>query len=196
MLLGRYRPPLLFCLFSNSQHIMSFIIVFRYLTTFRYVHLRAQPNSDRTEIMKKKFLWPKSFPNCTPNLRTHKLFLTYHDSYSYSRTFFLGKAIERWLAHHFPRKYRAKCFVLIGPTGTGKTSFALSLPGRVNHFKGRWNLDTWSDYARYSVYDDIPWDDFQKRNYPNKKELLTQNGYTNVCLSNFIAFYSHIQLHV
>ncbi|CAF4464345.1 unnamed protein product, partial [Adineta steineri] len=37
-------------------------------------------------------------------------------------------------------------------------------------------LDSWHDFARYSVYDDIPWDEFSARNYPDKKDLLTQNG--------------------
>jgi hypothetical protein len=52
----------------------------------------------------------------------------------------------------------------------------LSLPGQVNYFQGRWNLDNWSDYARYSVYDDIPWDEFKADGYPPKKAMLTQNG--------------------
>ena len=98
----------------------------------------------------------------------------------YSRDLILGEAVDRWIRHHFSRVKRAKCFILVGPTGTGKTSFALSLPGRVNYFKERWNLEKWSDYARYSVYDDVPWDDFAKLNYPNKKGLLTQNGKMNV----------------
>lgn len=34
--------------------------------------------------------------------------------------------------------------------------------------------------ARYSVYDDIGWDNFEKMNYPSKKDLLTQNGLTGV----------------
>ena len=88
--------------------------------------------------------------------------------------------MNRWVRHHFFRPKRAKCLILIGSTGIGKTSFALSLPGRVNYFKGRWNLDSWNDYARYSVYDDIPWDSFEKENYPDKKNLFTQNGKTNV----------------
>ncbi|CAF1327988.1 unnamed protein product [Rotaria sordida] len=53
----------------------------------------------------------------------------------------------------------------------------MSLPGRVNYFQERWNLDAWNNYARYSVYDDIPWDDFAKLNFPNKKNLLTQKTY-------------------
>ncbi len=50
----------------------------------------------------------------------------------------------------------------------------------INYFKERWNLDEWSDYARYSVYDDVPWDEFKDLNYLKKKRLLTQNGKMNV----------------
>ncbi|CAF1538053.1 unnamed protein product [Adineta steineri] len=82
--------------------------------------------------------------------------------------------MDQWIQHHFFRAKRAKCLILIGPSGTGKTSFALSLPGRVNYFQERWNLDLWNNYARYSVYDDVPWDDFAKLNFPSKKNLLTQ----------------------
>ena len=92
--------------------------------------------------------------------------------------------MERWIRHHFSRAKRAKCLILIGPTCTGKTSFARSLPGHINYFQERWNLDKWNDYARYSVYDDVPWDDFTNLNYPNKKGLLTQNGKINVRASN------------
>ena len=129
-----------------------------YLTTFNYIHLRQQEEIDRTGKIDKEYVWPLSFPQCTDRLR---------------------KAMNRWIRHHFSRTKRAKCLILIGPSGVGKTSFALSLPGRVNYFKERWNLDHWSDFARYSVYDDIPWDDFSKLNYPNKKGLLTQNGRMN-----------------
>ena len=129
-----------------------------YLTTFNYIHLRAQEDIDRNGQIEKEYVWPLSFPQCTDQLR---------------------QAMNRWIRHHFSRTKRAKCLILIGPSGTGKTSFALSLPGRVNYFKERWNLDHWSDYARYSVYDDIPWDEFSKLNYPNKKGLLTQNGRMN-----------------
>ena len=73
--------------------------------------------------------------------------------------------MNQWIQHHFFRAKRAKCLILIGPTCTGKTSFALSLPGRINYFQERWNLDLWNNYARYSVYDDIPWDDFVKLNF-------------------------------
>lgn len=101
-------------------------------------------------------------------------------------TLFLGDVIHQWIEHHFFRAKRAKCLVLIGPTGVGKTSFAFSLPGRVNYFKGEWNLDKWTDYARYSIYDDIPWDEFKDRTFPEKKDLLTQNGPLGVCINNIV----------
>jgi hypothetical protein len=67
-----------------------------------------------------------------------------------------------------------------------KNILCLIITGRVNYFKGRWNLDRWNDYARYSVYDDIPWDEFHNLNYPNKKGLLTQNGKLNVSVDTLL----------
>ena len=88
----------------------------------------------------------------------------------------IGEAMNHWLNNEFVRSKRAKCLVLIGPTGTGKTSFAKSLIGRFNYFQESWSVDDWNDYARYSIYDDVPWDDFEKRHFPSKISLLTQNG--------------------
>ncbi|CAF3407378.1 unnamed protein product, partial [Rotaria sp. Silwood2] len=127
-----------------------------YLATFKYVHLRAQHAADQRGEIDKDYIWPHSFPHCTPRLR---------------------EAMNLWLSEEFNRTSRAKCLIIIGPTSTGKTSFAMSLPGYVNYFQERWNLDAWNDYARYSVYDDIPWDDFSKLNFPNKKNLLTQKRF-------------------
>ncbi|CAF2913034.1 unnamed protein product [Rotaria sp. Silwood2] len=129
-----------------------------YLSTFNYVHRRAQEEANRRGQMEKEYVWPLSFPDCTDQLH---------------------QAMNRWIRHHFSRTKRAKCLILIGPTGTSKTSFALSLPGRANYFQERWNLDEWSDDALYSVCDDIPWDEFSTLNYPNKKGPLTQNGKMN-----------------
>ncbi|CAF1650972.1 unnamed protein product, partial [Rotaria sordida] len=127
-----------------------------YLAIFNYVHLRAQREGDQRGEIDKDYIWPHSFPHCTPQLR---------------------EAMNCWIKEEFNRSSRAKCLIIIGPTSTGKTSFAMSLPGRVNYFQERWNLDAWNNYARYSVYDDIPWDDFNKLNFPNKKNLLTQKKY-------------------
>ncbi|CAF1576932.1 unnamed protein product [Adineta steineri] len=129
-----------------------------YLSTFNFINGRKQQRLRETSKTDKEYIWPNSFPQCTLQLK---------------------EIVNHWIRHHFACVNRAQCLILIGPTGTGKTSFALSLPGYVNYFKGRWNLDSWHDYARYSVYDDIPWDDFSKLNYPNKKGLLTQNGRMN-----------------
>ncbi|CAF4992554.1 unnamed protein product, partial [Rotaria sp. Silwood1] len=131
-----------------------------YETAFKYIHLRAQHEMDRTgiNIRPKEYTWPDSFPDCTPGLRA---------------------VVNRWIRHHLKRKSRAKCLILIGPTGTGKTSFAKSLSGRYNYFKGRWRLDGWNDYANYSIFDDIDWDKFEDKGFPDKKDLFTQNGLTN-----------------
>ncbi|CAF1606816.1 unnamed protein product [Rotaria magnacalcarata] len=61
-------------------------------------------------------------------------------------------------------------------TRTGKTSFAKSLPGHYNYFDGEWALDVWKNFASYSIYDNIGWDEFEKirisreDNYSPKKE--------------------------
>ena len=58
---------------------------------------------------------------------------------------------------------------------SGKTAFALSLPGPVNHLSGHWSMKDWKDDARYMVIDDVPWNKFKHYNYPQKKTLLTCN---------------------
>lgn len=76
---------------------------------------------------------------------------------------------------------RARCLILIGPSKTGKTSFARSLPGYYNYFDGEWTLDLWKNFASYSIYDNIGWDEFEEKGYPEKKLLFTQDGPFNVC---------------
>ncbi len=90
--------------------------------------------------------------------------------------------VDRWYREEFTRESRAKCLILIGPTGTGKTSFAKSLPGHYNYFKGRWRMKSWKDSADYSIFDDIDWDEFENLGFPSKKDLFTQNGITMVCV--------------
>ena len=50
----------------------------RYLTTFKYIHLRAQEQADRRDHIDKEYVWPLSFPDCTPQLRqfSNKYILT------------------------------------------------------------------------------------------------------------------------
>ncbi len=103
--------------------------------------------------------------------------------------------MDRWIQEEFNRTSRAKCLILIGPTGTGKTTFAKSLPGHYNYFKGRWRLDSWNDTSRYSIFDDIDWDKYEHLGFPPKKDLFTQNGLTIVCKNNFSAFFSFIFDH-
>jgi flagellar biosynthesis GTPase FlhF len=112
----------------------------RYLSTFNYIYLRAQHEAEKRgkNMIEKEYVWPLSFPDCTPKLRmysnlkiySHRLLLLTH-THAHN---ILGEAIAQWIRHHFSRSKRAKCLILIGSTGTGKTSFALSLPGRVNYF--------------------------------------------------------------
>ena len=41
-----------------------------YYEAFRYVHLRQEHQTNRRGVIDKEFIWPDSFPNCTPQLRT------------------------------------------------------------------------------------------------------------------------------
>ena len=54
----------------------------RYLTTFNYIHLRAQRNADLMINVEKEFIWPHSFQECTHALRTYSICLlnTHHTS--------------------------------------------------------------------------------------------------------------------
>jgi energy-coupling factor transporter ATP-binding protein EcfA2 len=89
----------------------------------------------------------------------------------------LGQTIDHWLQNEFVKKEHAKCLILIGRRGCGKSTFARSLPGPVNYFdQSSVDMKSWSNYARYAVYDNIHWDEFEERNYPDRKRLLTQSG--------------------
>ncbi|CAF1468639.1 unnamed protein product [Adineta steineri] len=129
-----------------------------YKNTFSLIYLLEQ-----YEIAKAKkslnivYKWPESFPHCTSTL---------------------CQVVDQWLREEFHRTSRAKCLILIGSSGTGKTTFSKSLPGQYTYFKGRWSLNTWNDSANYLIFDDIDWDRFEELGFPLKKDLLTQNGIT------------------
>lgn len=63
----------------------------------------------------------------------------------------------------------------------GKTSFALSLPGVANHCRGYWSADNWNNEADYIIVDDVPWNEYRQRGFPNPEELLTSQRFLNVC---------------
>ena len=43
----------------------------RYLSTVKYIHLQAQRDADlQGSSIDKEYIWPISFPDCTPRLRT------------------------------------------------------------------------------------------------------------------------------
>ena len=52
----------------------------------------------------------------------------------------------------------------------------MSLPGLVSYFMTEWHPMNWFDDCRYIVVDDVPWDDYKKRNFPVKEDCLTANG--------------------
>ena len=78
--------------------------------------------------------------------------------------------------------------VLLLRVFTGKTSFALSLPGLANHFRGHWAAMRWNDDADYIVTDDIPWDKFETRGFPPHRDLLTGQDTLTVCFSSCLHF--------
>ncbi|CAF1434531.1 unnamed protein product [Rotaria sordida] len=129
-----------------------------YKNTFTLIYLLEQYEKAKIkQNLKVIYKWPESFPHCTPTLR---------------------EVVNSWIRDELHRTSRAKCLILIGPTGTGKTTFAKSLPGQYIYFKGRWRLNTWNDSADYLIFDDIEWDRYEELGFPLKKDLLTQNGVT------------------
>ena len=53
---------------TKQIYILIPLSLLRYLTTFDYVHLRAQHEVDRKGEVDKEFVWPNSFADCTPQL--------------------------------------------------------------------------------------------------------------------------------
>ena len=144
----------------------------RFLLTCQYIHLREQHEvqSDQDE---QHGGWPASFPHCSMRLRTFSTLSPRRHLCCLG----LGQTIDHWLQNEFVKKEHAKCLILIGPRGCGKSTFARSLPGPVNYFDDTsTDMKSWSNYARYAVYDNIEWDQFEVRNYPDRKRLLTQSG--------------------
>ncbi|CAF4792379.1 unnamed protein product, partial [Rotaria sp. Silwood2] len=132
-----------------------------YLKELNHIFVRAQEDRmNRLEqLIFKTHDWPKSFPDCTPGLR---------------------RLVNRWVKNELRRTSGAKCLILIGPSGTGKTSFAKSLPGYYNYFDGQWRSDIWKNFTSYSIFDNIGWNEFEEKGFPKKKKILTQCGYFKV----------------
>ena len=93
--------------------------------------------------------------------------------------------MNRWINCEFNRISKARCLILIGPPKRGKTTFAKSLPGHYNYFDGEWRLDHWKNFATYSIYKNVGWDDFEYKGYPDKKQIFTQDGPFLVCNIDF-----------
>ncbi|CAF4026976.1 unnamed protein product [Rotaria magnacalcarata] len=72
--------------------------------------------------------------------------------------------VSTWLIDYFRNPKRPTCLVIIGPTGTGMAKLRLHC------------LCSVDDDARYLIFDDIPWDEFENRSFPSKKDLLSVNG--------------------
>jgi hypothetical protein len=53
------------------EFFFTYLYSARLLSAFDYVHLRAQRAADRRADIDKEYVWPNSFPDCTPQLRTY-----------------------------------------------------------------------------------------------------------------------------
>ncbi|CAF2261120.1 unnamed protein product [Rotaria magnacalcarata] len=130
----------------------------RHEKNFRYADKRRRTELARQNIYDKEFCWGHSFPNCTLKLKDD---------------------MDDWLYTDFKGYGRSKALALVGGTGLGKTSFALSLNGVANHCRGVFDYDQWNDDADYIIFDDIPWSDFRKNGYPSKRSLLTGQNFVS-----------------
>ncbi|CAF1348969.1 unnamed protein product [Adineta steineri] len=100
---------------TRIRNALQFMLDNSYKNTFSAIYwLYNDTASPDTTV--KEYTWPESFPDCTSKLRD---------------------VVDRWYTEEFVKKSRAKCLNLIGRTGTGKTSFAKSLPDQYNYFHGR-----------------------------------------------------------
>ena len=85
-------------------------------------------------------------------------------------------ALKRWREEELPKKERARCLVLVGPTRLGKTQWARHLfPTEHIYYRGLTNFRKWDDAAKLLILDDIPWEFI-----PQKKSILTQMGEAEV----------------
>ena len=49
-----------------------------------------------------------------------------------------------------------------------------------NFCEDNWDADEFNPYADYTIYENVPWDDFETNGYPDKKLLLLQAGRIHV----------------
>lgn len=79
--------------------------------------------------------------------------------------------INDWVENEFPKKSRARCLFVIGPSKLGKTHWARQLVAPHIYWKNMVNLDFWNPEARLIIFDDFDWEFL-----PNPKGYLTQAG--------------------
>ncbi|UJR06546.1 hypothetical protein I4U23_010829 [Adineta vaga] len=126
-----------------------------YQAAFYDLNHRARRNAYSQGRLHRQFYWPNSFLGCSSVLK---------------------QFVNRWVVEELPRKVMAKCLILIGPGHTGKTAFAMSLPGFYNFMVGPWSTEDFNPYADYTIYAYIHWDHFRQHGYPDKKLLFLQPG--------------------
>ncbi|CAF1495196.1 unnamed protein product [Adineta steineri] len=126
-----------------------------FFVAFNDINHRAERDAYQVGHIRPRYTWPISFPTCTSNLR---------------------QFVNQWIEKELSNKIATKCLILIGPANTGKTTFARALPGFYNYYDDAWNPDTFNPYAHYTIYDNLPWDEFENIGYPDKKHLFLQGG--------------------
>lgn len=84
--------------------------------------------------------------------------------------------LSQWVDLELPKKDRARCLVLIGPSRTGKTTWARTLLQPHIYMRGEYNLKKLASTtdARLLIFDDCS--ALSKKSFQYRKQLLTQMG--------------------
>lgn len=104
------------------------------------------------------------------------LFLPPKEDYTPNPDFVFDKVpivVKEWVEKQLPKKKRARCLILVGPTRLGKTQWARSLVQPHMYWRGQFNLDIWDSSAKLLIADDWDWQNWSSA---KAKLLFTQNG--------------------
>ncbi|CAF1440965.1 unnamed protein product [Adineta steineri] len=144
----------------------------QFFAAFTDINHRAERDAYQIGPTRPRYTWPISFPTSKRIQFTLLSQFLFH-----SQDIILGQFINQWIEKELSNKLKTKCLILIGPANTGKTTFARSLSSFYNYYYGdEWDPETLNPYAHYTIYDNIPWDEFENIGYPHKKHLFLQAG--------------------
>lgn len=97
-----------------------FLLSIRYYAAFIDIYHRARRDNYLNGNLAREYIWPTSFPHCTPALRMYPFKrMEKNPSYCYTNPS-VEQFVNRWIEEALPRGKLAKCLILIGPTDTGK----------------------------------------------------------------------------